>query len=125
MSKAKARVITDGSKGFFGRVREHARKLDRGDRIAAEVTITFEDVSDMMRVLSAERVRLLRTLAAKASPLSELASGLRRDVRAVSRDVSLLESYGLLETRHESNPGHGPRRMVTPRATRYELVASI
>ena len=52
-------VTADGAEGFFRRAREHARKLDRGEPIAPEITVTFEDVNDMLRVLSAERVRLL------------------------------------------------------------------
>jgi len=41
----------------------------------------------MLNVLTSERVRLLRRAKAGAVPIAELASGLNRDVRAVSRDV--------------------------------------
>jgi hypothetical protein len=54
-----------------------------------------------------------------------LASGLKRDARAVSRDVDLLESFGLLRTRSEVNPGHSKRRIVEPRASQYKVVANI
>ena len=94
-------VTADGAEGFFRRAREHARKLDRGEPIAPEITVTFEDVNDMLRVLSAEHTR------------------------AVSRDVDLLESFGLLRTRYEKNPGHGRRRIVEPCAANYKLVAAI
>jgi predicted transcriptional regulator len=118
-------VTADGAEGFFRRAREHARKLDRGEPIAPEITVTFEDVNDMLRVLSAERIRLLRVAREKAVPVSDLASGLKRDTRAVSRDVDLLESFGLLRTRYEKNPGHGRRRIVEPCAANYKLVAAI
>ncbi len=39
----------------------------------------------MFRVLSVERVRLLRVAREKAVPVSDLASGLKRDTRAESR----------------------------------------
>ena len=78
----------------------------------------------MLRVLSAERVRLLR-VATKAVPVGDLAAGLKRDARAVSRDIDLLESFGLLRTRYEANPGHGRRRIVEPQAARYQLSATI
>jgi len=123
--KAKVWVTADGAGGFFRRAREHARKLDRGEPIAPEITVTFEDVRDMLRVLSAERVRLLRVAREKAVPVSDLAKGLQRDTRAVSRDVDLLESFGLLRTRYEKNPGHGRRRIVEPRAANYQLLAAI
>jgi predicted transcriptional regulator len=122
---AKVWVTADGAEGFFRRAREHARKLDRGRPIAPEITVTFEDVRDMLRVLSAERVRLLRVAREKAVPVSDLANGFQRDTRAVSRDVDLLESFGLLRTRYEKNPGHGRRRIVEPCAANYQLLAAI
>lgn len=78
-----------------------------------------------MRVLSAERVRVLRAIRTRPIALSRLASGLKRDRQAVRRDVSLLESLGLLKTREEPNPGHGLRRIVEPLAKKYELIAAI
>ena len=75
--------------------------------------------------VSAERVRLLRAVRRKAGPLSSLAHGLKRDTRAVSRDVSLLESFGLLGTRYETNPGHGRCKVVEPKADSYRLVANL
>ena len=104
---------------------ERARKLDRRERLPSEITMTFEDPSDLVRVLSAERVRVLYAVRAKPTPVSELAATLRRDRKAVRRDVSLLESFGLVKTREEANPGHGRRRVVEPRAAKYQLVAAI
>ena len=123
--KSRVSVTADGVEGFFRRAREHARRLDRGESVAPEITVTFESVADMLRVLSAERVRLLHAARRRATPISDLASGLDRDTRAVSRDVDLLESFGLLRTRYESNPGHGRHRIVEPRAARYQLTATI
>jgi len=122
---AKVRVTSDGVKGFFDRAREHARKLDRGEEVAPELTISFEKASDMMRVLSAQRLRLLRVARKKATPVSDLAVDLKRDTRAVGRDVDLLVRFGLLRTRYEKNPGHGKRRIVESRAARYQLTATI
>lgn len=126
MSKRiKLRVTGDGVKGSFSRAREHARKLDRGEELAPEITVSFENASDMMRVLSAQRIRLLHVAREKATPMSDLALDLRRDTRAVARDVDLLERFGLLRSRYEKNPGHGKRRIVESRAAKYQLVATI
>ncbi len=126
MSKRiRLRVTGDGVKGFFSRAREHARKLDRGEELAPEITVSFENASDMMRVLSAQRIRLLHVAREKATPMSDLALDLRRDTRAVARDVDLLERFGLLRSRYEKNPGHGKRRIVESRAAKYQLVATI
>jgi len=99
--------------------------MDRGERLPSEITMTFEDPSDLVRVLSAERVRLLHAVRAKPAPVSELAVTLRRDRKAVRRDVSLLQSFGLVNTREELNPGHGRRKVIEPRAAKYQLVATI
>ncbi len=123
--KVKARVVADGVEGFSARAREHARKLDRGEELAPEITISFEDAADMMRVLTAQRIRLLQATRRKPTPIAELARGLRRDTRAVSRDVNVLEHFRLLHTRYEKNPGHGKRRIVASRADKYQLVANI
>lgn len=122
---AKASVNNDGVKGFFDRSRERARKLDRKEPITHEIVISFEDATEMVRVLSTERVRLLGAARKKPASVSELAGELKRDPRAVSRDVDLLESFGLLHSTYKSNPGHGQRRVVEPSAARYKLVANI
>jgi predicted transcriptional regulator len=121
----KVRITNDGVKGFFGRAREHARALDRGEALAPELTISFESPEDILQILSPERIRLLEFAKKGTNPVSMLARGLRRDTRAVSRDIELLEQFGLLRTRYESNPGHGRRRIVEPRAAKFQLIATV
>lgn len=87
--------------------------------------MTFEDPADLVRVLSAERVRVIRAVREKPAPVSELATRLRRDRKAVKRDVTLLESFGLVNAREEINPGHGRKKVIEPRAAKYRLVATI
>ena len=110
---------------FVGRSLERARKMDRGGKLPSEISMTFEDPADLVRVLSAERVRVIHAVREKPAAVSELAVTLRRDRKAVKRDVSLLESFGLVSGREEINPGHGRRRIIEPRAAKYQLVATI
>jgi len=123
--RVKVRIINDGAKGFFDRARERARKLDNNEELAPELTISFESATDMIRVLSPQRLRLLHVARTRPGPVSELANGLKRDTRAVTRDIDLLEQFGLIRSRYEVNPGHGKRRIVEPRAVKYELVATV
>jgi len=125
MKSAKVRIGVDSVDGFLARARERARKLDRGEKITPEIVISFEDPADMLRVLSAQRIRLLRLAKKKPMPVADLAGQLKRDTRAVSRDVDLLEEFGLLRSRYETNPGHGRRRIVDARASTYQLHAAI
>jgi predicted transcriptional regulator len=118
-------VSSASVEAFIGRSLERARRLDRGEKLEPEITMTFEDPADLVRVLSAERVRVIHALREKPAPVSELAATLRRDRKAVKRDVTLLESFGLVNAREEINPGHGRRRIIEPLAAKYQLVATI
>ena len=125
MKKSKVNITTGTVDEFFGRIRSHAAALDRGESLPSEITITFEDPLEMLNVLTSERVRLLRKAKAGALPISALADGLKRDVRAVSRDVVRLEKAGLLRTSYRVNPGHGRYKIVEPVAREYNLTASL
>jgi predicted transcriptional regulator len=125
MRKTKVHLRIGSTEDFFDRLRERAEKMDRGEVLPAGITITFEDPEDMLEVLTSERVRLLRKVKGKSQQISALATGLKRDVRAVSRDVSVLENAGLLRTRYEVNPGHGRLKMVESVAQEYKLVADL
>jgi predicted transcriptional regulator len=125
MKKSKVNIATGTADEFFSRVRSHAAKLDRGETIPAEVTITFEDPLELLNVLTAERVRLLRWAKSGSQPIADMALGLKRDVRAVSRDVARLEKAGLLRTSYRVNPGHGRCKVVEPVAREYNLTASL
>ena len=125
MRKTKVTLRTGSAEDFFNRLRERAKKMDRGEILPPGITITFEDPEDLLEVLTAERVRLLRKVKGESLQISALASGLNRDVRAVSRDVSLLEKAGLLRTSYQSNPGHGRKKVVESVAQEYKLVANL
>lgn len=125
MKKNKVTITTGTADQFFERMRAHAAKLDRGQSISPGITITFEDPLEMLEVLTAERVRLLRRAKKGAAPVADLASALRRDVRAVSRDVDRLERAGLLRTSFQTNPGHGRRKVVEPVAREFCLTANL
>jgi len=111
---------------FFERSKVRAEKLDRGEKLPAEFRITFEDPADLLRAISPERLRVLYTIRRKTKPtISRLAVILKRDRRAVSRDVKLLEGLGLLRTRNAANPGHGVMTVVEPLAEKYHLEATV
>jgi predicted transcriptional regulator len=118
-------IRTSTTEEFFDRLRDRARKLDKGELPRPGITITFEDPAEMLQVLTAERVRLLHMVKEGPQRVSALATELHRHVRAVSRDVSLLERAGLLRTRYETNPGHGRLKVVEPVAREYRLVTSL
>jgi len=122
----KVKLDTGTVAEFFERSKVRAEKLDRGEKLPAEFRITFEDPADLLRAISPERLRVLYTIRTKTKPtISRLAIILKRDRRAVSRDVKLLEGLGLLRTRNEANPGHGAMTLVEPLAEKYYLEAIV
>ena len=125
MKKNKVTIKTGNADEFFHRVRGRAEKLDRGETLPAEMTISFEDPMELLSILTSERVRLLRSAKGRSLPISALADGLNRDVRAVSRDVVVLEKAGLLRTSYRANPGHGKLKIVEALARGYKLTANL
>jgi predicted transcriptional regulator len=99
--------------------------MDRGEMPTPGITISFEDPEELLKMITSERVRLLRSVKEAPQQISVLAAGLKRNVRAVSRDVSLLENAGLLRTSYRTNPGHGRMKVVEPVAQEYKLVANL
>jgi predicted transcriptional regulator len=49
--------------------------------------------------------------------IKDLGRTLGRDVSAVRRDVSALEKFGIVQSQHVVNPGHGRVRMVSAPAS--------
>jgi predicted transcriptional regulator len=125
MIKTKVTIASGTLDEYVKRSTERARKIDRGETIEPEIRITFADPADLLRVLAVERRRVLHTIRKKKTTISGLAMILKRDRKAVSRDVKLLESFGLLKTHHESNPGHGVNTVVEPLAEKYHLIATV
>ena len=130
MKKRDVKVVvgTGTVQEFFMRAHEDARKMDRGELLPPEIRVTFEDPIEMLRALSAERMRVIKTVRkhhATKPTVSRLALMLRRDRKAVSRDVKVLESLGLLKTREQPNPGHGMMKVVEPLAEKYYLTATV
>jgi len=119
------KVSTGTADEFFERSLERARKIDRSEKLIPEITLTFEDPAEMMQLLSTQRVRIIECLRKNSVPISELATILKRDRKAVSRDVKLLESFGLVKTHDTPNPGHGKMKVVETLAAKYQLVATI
>ena len=125
MKSLKVEIKTESTERFLDRLLARAMAMDRGEMHDPGITISFADPMEMLAMLSAERVRLLNRVKEEPLHLAGLAAELKRDVRAVSRDVSLLEKAGLLRTSYKSNPGHGRLKIVEPVAQEYKLVACL
>ena len=81
------KVSSGTVEAFFERSLNRARKLDRSRKLPKEMRLTFEHPADLLRVLTAQRLRVLSAIRKKPAPVSDLAVVLRRDRTAVKRDV--------------------------------------
>lgn len=116
-------IHTGDVAGFFDRARAAARKADQGNKFEGTVTLSFEDPQRMFTVLSEARRRLMAEVLREPKSISELSSKLHRNRSAITKDVSLLESMGLLVSQKQVNPGHGIQKIVRSVAPRIEMVA--
>ena len=117
---------TDDVAGFFSRVKEAARRADRGEGFEGRVTLSFEDPQRMVTVLSESRRRLMLEVMREPRTISELSQRLRRNRSTVTKDVGLLEKAGLLVSQRQANPaGHGVQKVVRSVGTKIEMVATL
>lgn len=116
-------VQTSSIEEFFSRARLAARKADRGQSLKGVEVLSFEDPAKMFTVLSEARRNIMAQVMREAKSVSQLAEVLGRNRSAISKDVSLLEQCGLIDSLRLPNPGHGVRRVIRAKAMRIELNA--
>lgn len=118
-------IRTGDVAGFFDRARTAARKADQGGKFAGTATLSFEDPQRMFTVLSEVRRRLISEVLHEAKTISELSITLHRNRSSITKDVSMLESMGLVVSQKQANPGHGIQKIVRSVAPRIEMVATL
>lgn len=110
---------------FFERGRKTARLADRGVRIPPRRIVAFEDVASLLHVLSEKRVVLLKQVQETPASITMLARKLKRDRSAVTRDIQILESFGIVHVTEKALPGHGVQKWITPLAREIHLTAQL
>ena len=108
---------------FFERGRRLAKAAGRGDAIPSSRVVAFEDVESLLHVLTEKRVLLLRQIKKTPTSISLLAKKLNRDRSAVTRDIQVLERFGVVQVTEKPLPGHGRQKWITPLAGEIRLTA--
>lgn len=81
-------IITTGTEeDFFKRGRRVAKDLDAGRTIEQQTIISFEDPTDMMRLISSSRLNLFKEIKREPGSIGRIAERLNRDRSAVKRDI--------------------------------------
>ena len=123
--KSTVTVRTDDIASFFKRAKDTARRADQGKPFSGKVTLSFEDPQRMFAVLSVARRRLMVEIMQEPKTISQLSTRLQRNRSAITKDVGVLESLGLIVSQREVNPGHGIQKIVRAVAPKIELVATL
>ena len=121
MSKTEIRVERVDS--FFERGRRVAKAADPGDRLPRSRVIAFEDVGSLLHVLTEKRILLLKQVKETPTSISMLAKKLKRDRSAVTRDVQVLERFGVIQVTEKPLPGHGRQKWIMPLADEIQVTA--
>jgi predicted transcriptional regulator len=119
----KVEIRIEKGEAFFERGRRVARLADQSAPIPPSRIVAFENVELLLHVLTAKRVSLLKQVRQAPESISGLARKLKRDRSAVTRDVQLLQSYGVLEVTEKLQPGHGRQKWITSVASDLQLFA--
>jgi len=122
---SKVIVKTGATEDFFKRGRKIAKLADQGARLAEEKIISFEDPGDVLRLLTAARLSLFRTIKERPGSITDVAERLHRDRSAVKRDVDALERVGLVQVNPKVLPGHGWMKEVSVAARQFRLEAQL
>lgn len=118
-------VNTGTADDFFKRGKEIARKIDRGEKLAPEYTLTFEDPGDMFAVMSPARLDVFRAAKAEPASITAIAQRLHRDRSSVKKDVDILAAAGLLDIEEITLPKHGRQKFVSATADKIYLQAVV
>jgi predicted transcriptional regulator len=121
----KTEIRAESVDTFFKRGRKLARLADRKERIPATRVVAFEDVGSLLSVLTEKRVLLLKEVRRTPASISVLARRLKRDRSAVTRDVQLLEGFGVVQVTEKPLQGHGRQKWVAPIAHDIRLTAAL
>jgi len=119
----KTEMRVERVEAFFERGRKLAKAADRGDAIPFSRVVAFEDVASLLHVLTEKRVLLLKQVQETPTSIGVLAQKLKRDRSAVTRDVQVLERFGVVQVTEKPLPGHGRQKWITPLAGRIQLTA--
>ena len=105
-------IINETIDSFFERGRNTAKLLDQNRLVSPRRVISFEDIHDLVKFLTENKINLIATVRKRPNSITALAKILKRSRAAVNKDIQLLESLGIVKSEYVANPGHGRCRMV-------------
>lgn len=116
------KVAIKGENELLNEVKKVWGKLEKGEKIKKHEAIYFESLDAMRRILTEERLRMLKVIK-KDHPASiyELSKMLKRDVKNTFDDVQFLVQAGLVELKKTKDV----REKTTPRVNYDKILLEI
>lgn len=113
------------SDGFFVAGREIARSADRSASIPEVFSVTFEDLDDLLALLTPARMAVFRSVQPEPASISAIAERLRREPALVRHDVNALRDAGLLSVESLPDDDAEMHAIVRARAARVDIHVTI
>ena len=116
------RISIKSKEDLFNEVKGVWKKLEKGESMKRHEEISFENTEAMRKILSEERLRILKTIK-KEHPKSiyELSKLLKRDIKNTFDDVQFLAQLGLIELK-KTREG---REKTTPKVNYDRILLEI
>lgn len=118
-------IKTATEEDFFARGRELAKLADQLEAIPEECILSFEDPSDMLKLLSTSRMELLKSIKEQPGTIAALSERLHRGRNTVKRDVAALEKAGIVTIESKVLPGQGRMKEIRAAARKFKFEAEL
>ncbi len=116
------KITIKSDKKLFTEVKEVWEKLEKGEKVKKHEGVSFESLEAMRKVLTGERLRILKTIKKEhPSSIYELAKLLKRDIKNTFDDVQFLAQAGLIELKKTKDD----RERTTPRVNYDKILLEI
>jgi predicted transcriptional regulator len=107
---------------LFSEIKRVWNSLEKGEKVQKHKGVYFENLDTMRKVLTEERLRVLKTIKTNnPQSIYELAKLIKRDIKNTFNDVQFLAQVGLIELKKTKDG----REKTTPQVNYDQILLEI
>jgi len=107
---------------LFSEIKQVWNSLEKGEKVQKHKGVYFENLDTMRKVLTEERLRILKTIKTNnPQSIYELAKLIKRDIKNTFNDVQFLAQVGLIELKKTKDG----REKTTPQVNYDQILLEI
>jgi predicted transcriptional regulator len=107
---------------LFTEIKHVWNSIEKGEKVQKHKGVYFENLDTMRKVLTEERLRILKTIKTNnPQSIYELAKLIRRDIKNTFNDVQFLAQVGLIELKKAKDG----REKTTPQVNYDQILLEI